>query len=145
MGFPREEHWNRLPFPPLGNLPQPRKTLLLLSCFSRVDSVRPHRRQPTRLSCPWDSPGKNTGVGCHFLLQGRRWDPSKPEFNAHSSWWGARSKTVSCQWHHYGGNRDEWRHVNIFNYWNQRGYKIGAKFYLNVLSSTVKQFSSGPP
>ena len=31
------------------------------------DSVRPHRRQPTRLSRPWDSPGKNTGVGCHFL------------------------------------------------------------------------------
>ena len=33
------------------------------------DSVRLHRRQPTRLPCPWDSPGKNTGVGCHFLLQ----------------------------------------------------------------------------
>ena len=33
------------------------------------DSVRPHRRQPTRLCRPWDSPGKNTGVGCHFLLQ----------------------------------------------------------------------------
>ena len=33
------------------------------------DSVRPHRRQPTRLCGPWDSPGKNTGVGCHFLLQ----------------------------------------------------------------------------
>ena len=33
------------------------------------DSVQPHRRQPTRLLCPWDSPGKNTGVGCHFLLQ----------------------------------------------------------------------------
>ena len=33
------------------------------------DSVRPHRRKPTRLACPWDSPGKNTGVGCHFLLQ----------------------------------------------------------------------------
>ena len=30
------------------------------------DSVRPHRRQPTRLPRPWDSPGKNTGVGCHF-------------------------------------------------------------------------------
>ena len=42
--------------------------LLLLSRFSRV-SVRPQRRQPTRLLCPWDSPGKNTGVGCHFLLQ----------------------------------------------------------------------------
>jgi len=33
------------------------------------DSVRPHRRQPARLPRPWDSPGKNTGVGCHFLLQ----------------------------------------------------------------------------
>ena len=33
------------------------------------DSVRPHRWQPTRLLSPWDSPGKNTGVGCHFLLQ----------------------------------------------------------------------------
>ena len=33
------------------------------------DSVRPHRRQPTRLPRLWDSPGKNTGVGCHFLLQ----------------------------------------------------------------------------
>ena len=33
------------------------------------DSVWPHRRQPTRLPRPWDSPGKNTGVGCHFLLQ----------------------------------------------------------------------------
>ena len=31
--------------------------------------VRPHRRQRTRLPHPWDSPGKNTGVGCHFLLQ----------------------------------------------------------------------------
>ena len=33
------------------------------------DPVRPHRRQPTKLHRPWDSPGKNTGVGCHFLLQ----------------------------------------------------------------------------
>ena len=33
------------------------------------NSVRPHRRQPTRLLRPWDSPGKNIGVGCHFLLQ----------------------------------------------------------------------------
>ena len=33
------------------------------------NSVRPHRRQPARLSHPWNSPGKNTGVGCRFLLQ----------------------------------------------------------------------------
>ena len=32
------------------------------------DSVRPHRWQPTRLLRPWDSPGKNTGVGCHFSV-----------------------------------------------------------------------------
>ena len=37
----------------------------LQSCLT----VRPHRRQPTRLPRPWDSPGKNTGVGCHFFLQ----------------------------------------------------------------------------
>ena len=33
------------------------------------NSVRPHRRQPTRIPRPWDCPGKNTGAGCHFLLQ----------------------------------------------------------------------------
>ena len=53
-------------------------TILLLVTFPRLccyvtsvvsESVRPHRRQPTRLPHPWDSPGKNTGVGCHFLPQ----------------------------------------------------------------------------
>ena len=44
------------------------------SCYCRVTSgvsisVRPHRWQPTRLLYPWDSPGKNTAVACHFLLQ----------------------------------------------------------------------------
>ena len=54
---------------PLVSLIFLRRSLLLLSCFSRVDSVRPQRQQPTRLPSPWDSPGKNTGVSCHFLLQ----------------------------------------------------------------------------
>ena len=45
------------------------KILLLLSHFSLSDSVQPYRQQPTRLPRPWDSQGKNTGVGCHFLLQ----------------------------------------------------------------------------
>ena len=40
-----------------------------VSCLVVSDSVQPHRLQPTRPLCPWDSPGKNTGVGCHFLLQ----------------------------------------------------------------------------
>ena len=41
------------------------------------DSVRPHRWKPTRLPCPWDSPGKNTGVGCHRLLLStlEKWKP----------------------------------------------------------------------
>ena len=43
--------------------------LLLLSRFTVSDSVWPRRWQPTRLPHPWDSPGKNTRVGCHFLLQ----------------------------------------------------------------------------
>ena len=46
-----------------------RKKRLLLLLLVASDSVRPHRQQPTRLPRPWDSPGKNTGVGCHFLLQ----------------------------------------------------------------------------
>ena len=45
------------------------RLLLLLSRFSLSDSVRPQRRQPTRLHRRWDSPGKNTGVGCHLPLQ----------------------------------------------------------------------------
>ena len=43
--------------------------LLLLSHFSRVQFCATPRRQPTRLPRPWDAPGKDTGVGCHFLLQ----------------------------------------------------------------------------
>ena len=42
----------------------------VLSHSVMSDSLRPHGRQPARLLCPWDSPGKNTGVGCHALLQG---------------------------------------------------------------------------
>ena len=43
--------------------------LLLLSRFSHVRLCATPQTQPIRLPCPWDSPSKNTGVGCHFLLQ----------------------------------------------------------------------------
>ena len=43
---------------------------LRVSCSVMLDSLWPHGLQPTRLLCPWDSPCKNAGVGCHFLLQG---------------------------------------------------------------------------
>ena len=45
------------------------KTIALTAASFVSDSVRPHRWQLTRIPCPWDSPGKNTRVGCHFLLQ----------------------------------------------------------------------------
>ena len=65
MGFPRQEYWSGVP------LPSAVFTCCCCCCVTSVvsDSVRPHRLQPTRLPHPWDSPGKNTGVGCHFLLQ----------------------------------------------------------------------------
>ena len=44
--------------------------LCVCACSVMSESSRPHRLQPTRFLCPQDSPGKNTGVGCHFLLQG---------------------------------------------------------------------------
>ena len=43
-----------------------KKVLVAQSCLTLCN---PHGLQPTRLLCPWDSPGKNTGVGCHSLLQ----------------------------------------------------------------------------
>ena len=62
-------HFSRVP--PLYPVAPPLDPLCsaMLSHFSRVRLCATQRRQPTRLLCPWDSPGKNTGVGCHFLLQ----------------------------------------------------------------------------
>ena len=45
-------------------------TLVSVSCSVMSDCLWPHGRQLTRLFCPWDFPGTDTGVGCHFLLQG---------------------------------------------------------------------------
>ena len=42
--------------------------------------LRPYRLHPTSLLCPWDFPGKNTGVGCHFLLQGNLPNPGASRF-----------------------------------------------------------------
>ena len=88
MGFSRQEHWSGLTFPSPGDLPDPgiepgsptleadaltsaTREACCCCCVASVmsDSVRPHRWHTTRLHHPWDSPGKNTGVGCHFLFQ----------------------------------------------------------------------------
>ena len=65
LGFSRQEHWSRLPFPsPMHESEKWKGSRSVMS-----DSCDPHGPQPTRLLCLQDSPGKNTGVGCHFLLQ----------------------------------------------------------------------------
>ena len=61
---PAQEYWGGLPLPSVFRAAAAAAVSSVVS-----DSVRPHRRQPTRLPCPWDSPGKNIGVGCHFHLQ----------------------------------------------------------------------------
>ena len=64
LGFSRQEHWSGLPFP--SPMHESEKWKWSHSVVS--DSYRPHGLQPTRLLCPWDFPGKSTGVGCHCLL-----------------------------------------------------------------------------
>ena len=94
--------------------------------------MRPHRRQPTRLPHPWDSPGKNTGVGCHFLLQCMKlksesevtqscptlrdpMDCSLPDSSVHGIFqarvleWGAIAFSAPCNW----------RVVNLTTHWIQ--------------------------
>jgi len=65
LGFSRQEHWSGLPFP--SPMHESEKWKWSRSVVS--DSQRPHGLQPTRLLCPWDFPGKSTGVGCHCLLR----------------------------------------------------------------------------
>ena len=65
MGFSRQEYWSGLPFP--SPMQASEKCKWSRSVIS--DSQRPHELQPTRLLCPWDFPGKSTGVGSHWLLQ----------------------------------------------------------------------------
>ena len=63
LGFSRQERWSGLPFPSPMHESEKRKW----SHSVVSDSLWPHGLQPTRLLCPWDFPGKSTGVGCHCL------------------------------------------------------------------------------
>ena len=64
LGFSRQEYWSGLPFAS----PVHKSEKWKWSCSVVSHSSRPHELQPTRLLCPWDFPGKSTGVGCHCLL-----------------------------------------------------------------------------
>ena len=66
LGFSRQEYWSGLPLPsPMHESEKSKRSRSVVS-----DSSQPQGLQPTRLLRPWDFPGKSTGVGCHFLLQG---------------------------------------------------------------------------
>ena len=65
LGFSRQEHWSGLPFPS----PMHESEKWKWSHSVVPNSSRPHELQPTRLLCPWDFPGKSTGVGCHYYLR----------------------------------------------------------------------------
>ena len=92
IGFSRQKYWSRLPCPPPGDIPNPGIKLIpfrppalagwffttsitweapkVLVTLVASDSLRPHGLESARLLGPWSYPGKNTGVGCHALLQG---------------------------------------------------------------------------
>ena len=80
-GFSRQEHWSGLPFP--SPMHESEKWKGSRSAVS--DSSQPHGLQATRLLCPWDFPGKSTGVGCHCLLRIQCIIPCKDNFLR--LWW----------------------------------------------------------
>ena len=79
LGFSRQEHWSGLPFP--SPMHESEKWKWSRSVMS--NSSWPHGLQPTRLLCPWDPPGKSTGVGCHCPLHQA---PGKGKSNFASFW-----------------------------------------------------------
>ena len=81
LGFSRQEHWSGLPFPsPMHESEKWKWSRSVLS-----DPQRPHGLQPTTHLRPWDFLGKNTGIGCHFLLIHHHLSPSpSPPLVVHS-------------------------------------------------------------
>ena len=81
------------------------------------DSVRPHRRQPIRLPRPWDSPGKNTRVGCLFLLLNSLYDlllsGSHPTVNTHPGL-PRKAPWTFCAETEFWGKPNGWSHSSSF-------------------------------
>ena len=103
LGFSRQEHWSGLPFP--SPVHESEKWKWSRSVVS--DSLRPHGLQPTRLLCPWEFPGKSTGVECHCLLhsvkgQGLKKWPSKI-LKKNKERGGCAYPNISQYWKCYSG------------------------------------------
>ena len=69
-----------------------------ISVTLAMSSLPPHGLEPIRLLCPWDSPGRNTGVGCHALLQGNLPDPGIKPLSFESPALVGRLFTTSVTW-----------------------------------------------
>ena len=127
------------------------------------DSVRPHRRQPTRLPRPWDSPGKNTGVGCHFLLQCMKSEsevaqscptPSDPMdcslpgssvngiFQARVLEWGAIAFSSVCQYLTYTifGSNNNSLLPRCLSYILDQMFHVGCNYILHIIVSSMTEF-----
>ena len=95
----------------------------LQSCPTLCD---PHRRQPTRLPCPRDSPGKNTGVGCHFLLQCMK---VKSESRAAQSCW-TLSGPMDCSL------------TRLLSTWDFPGKSTGVGYHCPLVMENLQNFLS---
>ena len=107
------------------------------------NSVRPHRQQPVRLLCPWDSPGKNTGVGCHFLLQcmkvkSEKWKWSRSVVSDSSGPHGLQPTRLLRPWDFPGkstGVGCHWELLNNFCKWVVLNPRSG--FFLTLFLSSI--------
>ena len=107
------------------------------------DSVRPHGQQPTRLCHPWDSPGKNTGVVCHFLLQcmkvKREWTWSRSVVSDSSRHHGLQPTRLLCQWDFPGKSTGVGCHCFLCMY-----SRVAPSFLGGVAPSYATLYDSAP-
>ena len=121
------------------------------------NSVQPHRCQPTRLLCPWDSPGKNTGVGCHFLFQCMKvksesevaqlfptlhdlMDCSLPGSSVHGIFQASIKEWVAISLLQLSAVITPWNTPSILNSFSQSGEVQG--FFLSLLGLTCFQLET---
>ena len=92
MGCSRLEYWSGLPCPPPGDLPNPGIEFTCLTSPASAGRFCP--TSSTREAPKWNSPGKNTGMGCHFLLQRifptQGWNPGLLQAGGFSTIWATR-------------------------------------------------------
>ena len=100
-----------------------------ISCSVVSNSLQPHGLQPTRFLCPWNSPGQNTGVGCHSLLQGIfPTQGSKPGF-------------MHCSQIHYYLSHWGSPYENIHSFLNMLLAIGSASLYFSLLQNLAAQTS----